>query len=156
MTYNFDPERWYDNETAALAAARRAGRLTVSQYARSMEALEQRYEALVARLDGTYQLPADPPPTVGGPLDVQVDCYAGYRGEETPRCFRLGPRRVEIRDLLDRWLAPDHRYFKVLGDDGGTYILRHDPANDRWEMTFFHQPIATPDGWKGTSHEPMA
>lgn len=68
---------------------------------------------------------------------IPVECYAGHRGEETPRCLFLGDRRVEVLAIADRWLAPDHRYFKVEGDDGGTYILRHDVASGRWEMTMF-------------------
>ncbi len=71
------------------------------------------------------------------PLSLAVECYAGYRGEETPRRFVLGGRPVAVAELLDAWLAPDHRYFKVRGDDGDTYILRHDPAADRWELTQF-------------------
>ena len=43
---------------------------------------------------------------------VDVECCAGYRGEETARRFRLGKRHVEIAGVIDRWLAPDHRYFK--------------------------------------------
>jgi hypothetical protein len=70
-------------------------------------------------------------------MRVRVDCYAGHRGEETPRRFWLGRRQVEIVHVLDRWLAPDHRYFKIIGDDQGLYILRHDPQNDLWEMIFF-------------------
>ncbi len=70
-------------------------------------------------------------------LTIQVECYAGYRGEETPRRFFLGGRKVEVKEILDRWLAPDHRYFKVRGDDGNDYILRHDAATDRWELTMF-------------------
>jgi hypothetical protein len=31
----------------------------------------------------------------------------------------------------------EHRYFKVRGDDTGTYILRHDARADRWELTLF-------------------
>ncbi len=69
--------------------------------------------------------------------DIQVACYCGYRGEETPRRFRLGDRPLEVLEILDRWLAPDHRYFKVRADDGGTYILRHDPVSGHWELTFF-------------------
>ena len=42
-----------------------------------------------------------------------------------------------MKEVIDRWLAPTHRYFKVLGDDGGTYILRHDMNDNRWEMTLF-------------------
>jgi len=73
---------------------------------------------------------------------LHVECYAGYRGEETPRCFFLGTRRVEVRAVLDRWLAPDHRYFKVRGDDGCLYLLRHDPARGHWELTLFEGSAA--------------
>jgi dihydrofolate reductase len=72
-------------------------------------------------------------------FEVKVDCYSGYRGEETPRRFRLGSRRVEVQEVLDRWLAPDHRYFKVRGDDRAIYILRHDVEHDRWQVTLFSQ-----------------
>ncbi|MCP4205350.1 MAG: hypothetical protein GY769_25850 [bacterium] len=65
---------------------------------------------------------------------IRVQCYAGYRGEETPRRFVEGDRRVEVIEVVDTWLAPDHRYFKVVGDDGFTYLLRHDVARDRWRL----------------------
>jgi len=68
---------------------------------------------------------------------VAVECYAGYRGEETPRRFTLGGRRVEVVEILDRWLDPDDRYFKLRGDDGDLYILRHDAESDAWEMTLY-------------------
>ena len=71
--------------------------------------------------------------------DIRVSCYSGYRGEQTPRRFWLGQRCVEVCLVVDSWLAPDHRYFKVQGDDGGRYILRHDPNADRWELAFFDQ-----------------
>jgi hypothetical protein len=74
------------------------------------------------------------------PLTVHVECYAGYRGEETPRRFHLAGGTIEVHEVLDRWLAPDHRYFKVRGRDRATYILRHDPGQDRWELTSFHGP----------------
>lgn len=70
-------------------------------------------------------------------LAVRVECYAGFRGEETPRCFYFGERRIEVVDILDRWLAPDNRYFKLRGDDGGVYILRQDVTEQRWELTLF-------------------
>jgi hypothetical protein len=81
-------------------------------------------------------------------MEIQVQCHAGYRGEETPRAFWIGDRRVAVVTVRDRWLAPDHRYFKVAGDDAGVYILRHDPALDRWEMTMFQAgaPVAAGDG----------
>jgi hypothetical protein len=68
---------------------------------------------------------------------ITVDCYAGYRGEETPRSFLLRERKIEVAEVLDRWLAPDHRYFKVRGDDGSIYIIRHDVIRDQWQLTLF-------------------
>ena len=73
-------------------------------------------------------------------MKVSVTCYSGFRGEETPRQFRLGRNRIRVEDVLDRWLCPDHRYFKVLGDDGALYILRHDTSSGQWELTFFKDP----------------
>ena len=77
-------------------------------------------------------------------LTVRVDCYAGYKGEETPRRFYLGERVVEIVEVSDRWLAPAYAYFKVRSDDGDTYILRHGVGSGRWELTMFerHSPPA--------------
>lgn len=72
-------------------------------------------------------------------LPVRVECYAGYRGEETPRRFSIGDRDVQVTEVLDRWLSPDHRYFKLKGDDGDLYILRHDTAAGRWELTLFRR-----------------
>jgi hypothetical protein len=72
-------------------------------------------------------------------MGIEVTCYAGYRGEETPRELRLGQRLVVVQSVLDRWLAPDHRYFKVKGDDDGIYIIRHDPHRAHWELIFFDQ-----------------
>jgi hypothetical protein len=72
-------------------------------------------------------------------LSIRVECYAGQRGEEEPRRFWLGTTPVDVAEVLDRWLAPDHRYFKVRGNDGGTYILRHDAVGDHWELTMFER-----------------
>jgi hypothetical protein len=72
-------------------------------------------------------------------LAIRVECYAGQRAEEEPRRFWLGTTPVGVAEVLDRWLAPDHRYFKVRGDDGGIYILRHDAVGDRWELTMFER-----------------
>ena len=69
------------------------------------------------------------------PLATTVECYAGYRGEETPRRFRFGERQVDIVDVVSRWLTPDHRYFKVKDAQSDLYILREDVSSGRWELT---------------------
>ena len=70
-------------------------------------------------------------------MRIRTQCYAGYRGEETPRSFALGDRQVEVVEVVDRWRGPDHRYFKVRGDDHAVYILRHDAESDGWELTLY-------------------
>jgi hypothetical protein len=80
---------------------------------------------------------------------VKVECYAGHRGEETPRRVSFDGRTVALVELLDCWLAPDHRYFKMRTEDGATYILRHDAASGRWELTLYQappRPMAEPGG----------
>jgi hypothetical protein len=42
-----------------------------------------------------------------------------------------------VAEVLDAWLAPDHRYFKVRGDDGACCILRNDVPTGRWELAMF-------------------
>ena len=77
---------------------------------------------------------------------IRVECYAGHRGEETPRRLFFDERAIEVVEVLDRWLGQDHRYFKVLGSDDATYILRHDPYAERWELTMFERKRPTPSG----------
>ena len=77
--------------------------------------------------------------------NVKVECYAGHRADEEPRAFMLGERRFEVVTILDRWLSPDHRYFKVTADDGNTYILRQNTADGAWTLQSY---------WKGTKSSP--
>ena len=67
-------------------------------------------------------------------MKINVECYAGYRGDQEPRAFRLGERRFEVVELLDRWLDPAHCYFKVRVPDGRVFILRRDGASGDWEL----------------------
>jgi hypothetical protein len=57
MTYNFDPERWYENEFSALEVLYKEGKLTDIEFNKTRSDLLQRYEEMLSRLDGTYQLP---------------------------------------------------------------------------------------------------
>ena len=72
-------------------------------------------------------------------MQITVECYAGYRGEETPRIISFRSRKVAVKKVLDRWLDPDHRYFKILGDDQGIYIIRHNMDNWVWELIFYRE-----------------
>ena len=85
-------------------------------------------------------------------MAIRVECYAGYRGEETPRRFYRGDSAVDVEEVLDRWLAPDHRYFKLRGSDGAVYILRHDCGSGDWELVFFDR---APGAGGGAAPSPL-
>ena len=44
---------------------------------------------------------------------LRVECYAGHRAETEPRRLHLGQREVAVTQIIDRWLDPRHRYFKL-------------------------------------------
>jgi hypothetical protein len=57
MTYNFDPDRWYADEYGLLEQALEQGRITPAEFEHRVEALSAKYDDMITRLDGTYQLP---------------------------------------------------------------------------------------------------
>ncbi len=57
MTYNFDAEKWYGNQKALLVARHERGDLSDAEFVIAIEDLDRRYDEMVARLDGTFQLP---------------------------------------------------------------------------------------------------
>jgi hypothetical protein len=60
MTYNFDPDRWYENQRLALDAKRDRGELTDEAYQSGLEDLERRYEQMTSRLDKPFDLSGTP------------------------------------------------------------------------------------------------
>lgn len=57
MTYNFDPDRWYADERAILDSRYKAGQMNARQYNAAVSDLDRRYDEMLTRLDGTYQIP---------------------------------------------------------------------------------------------------
>jgi hypothetical protein len=57
MTYNFDPERWYEKEYSALETLREKGLITDIEFGEQCSKILKRYEEMLSRLDGTYQIP---------------------------------------------------------------------------------------------------
>jgi hypothetical protein len=46
----------------------------------------------------------------------------------------------------DRWLSPDHRYFKLQTLEG-TYILRHDTGHGQWSLALYRaRPLEIDSG----------
>ncbi len=57
MTYNFDPDKWYERQRVLLDARRAKGELDGGQYEHELDELEKRYDDMTARLDKTFDLP---------------------------------------------------------------------------------------------------
>jgi hypothetical protein len=57
MTYNFDPELWLTMRQEALRRRAECGELSSVELDEELRRLEERYEELLDRLDGTYQIP---------------------------------------------------------------------------------------------------
>jgi hypothetical protein len=66
VTYNFDPDRWYENQRRALEAGRGRGELDDGAYQAGLDDLERRYDEMASRLDKPFGL-SDTPRTPGPP-----------------------------------------------------------------------------------------
>jgi hypothetical protein len=53
-----------------------------------------------------------------------------------PERFALSDRTVSVKEVLDRWFGNTYTYFKVLGDDDHTYILKHSRLENTWDVVF--------------------
>lgn len=75
-------------------------------------------------------------------MEVEVRCYAGFKGEERPLSIVLEGRTLEVLEVERSWReedrsAPEPRLkdcFLVRADDGDAYVLRRDLADGRWEV----------------------
>ena len=56
MTYNFDPDKWYDDEILILQTRLQQGKMTRQDYDQAVTDLDRRLADMWNRLDGTYQV----------------------------------------------------------------------------------------------------
>lgn len=57
MTYNFDPDQWYENELLVIHSKYSAGQMTKQEYDKAAEELDRKHKMMWKRLDGSYQIP---------------------------------------------------------------------------------------------------
>jgi hypothetical protein len=69
--------------------------------------------------------------------ELKVECYAGYRADQRPLRFSLGENTFEVENVEDQWYGRTAIYFRVLANDGNTYVLRHDEEGDVWTLEAF-------------------
>jgi len=70
-------------------------------------------------------------------IHIEVECCFDERGDQAPWHFSFGKREVMVVEVLDRWPAREHHYFKLRGDDEAIYLLHHDISHNVWELTLF-------------------
>ena len=59
MTYNFDPDKWYENELFLMQEKLKSSKITQSEYDAAVEILDKKLEEMWTRLDGSYQVNSD-------------------------------------------------------------------------------------------------
>ena len=71
---------------------------------------------------------------------IIVESYAGTKAEERPCRFYINKRKIEISAVEKSWLTPESRCFKVAGDDGYSYVLEYNGADDSWSLLTVNKP----------------
>ncbi len=56
VTYNFDPDKWYDDELFLIQSKLKTGEIEQNEYDEAVEILDKKLEEMWKRLDGTYQV----------------------------------------------------------------------------------------------------
>jgi len=70
-------------------------------------------------------------------VKIQVECYSGHKADERPIKFSLGNTVLFVDSIQDQWYGPSDLYFRVLADDGNTYVIRHNERTDEWTLASF-------------------
>jgi hypothetical protein len=85
-------------------------------------------------------------------MRLDVDCSNDVHGNAVPTRLGFDGRTVAVTEILDRWPGRHYSYFKIKGDDGAIYVIRHDEGRAEWELTLFQRGApsmarsASPDG----------
>ncbi len=56
MTYNFDPDQWYENEVDFFEKKYHSGAISEQKFNNILKELGTRYDDMLERLNGTYQI----------------------------------------------------------------------------------------------------
>lgn len=77
-------------------------------------------------------------------MHVEVESYAGHKGDERPVRFRLDQHAYIVEEVLDRWYGPEDAFYKVRADDGNVYILRQQTSipDGGWSLVSFRNVVA--------------
>jgi hypothetical protein len=69
---------------------------------------------------------------------IKVIAYSGYREEEIPRTILSHGERIEVIEILKRWIeerSEDRsrkRFFKITGSDRAVHLIYYDEKVMEW------------------------
>ena len=69
---------------------------------------------------------------------IEVIAYSGHRGEETPRVIVLRQKKIEVVEILRRWIEENvedrnrKRFFIFKGSDGILHKIFYDEKTMEW------------------------
>ncbi len=70
-------------------------------------------------------------------MKIKVESISDAKGQETPSRFMLGIRTIEIQAVADRWYGEQACYYRVVGSDENSYILKGPLEDGSWELVSF-------------------
>jgi hypothetical protein len=70
-------------------------------------------------------------------VKIKVESSPDAKGQESPSRFLLGSRIIEVGEVSDRWFGEQACYFRVLGSDQNSYILKGPLEDGSWELVSF-------------------
>jgi len=70
-------------------------------------------------------------------MKIKVESLADSKKQETPSRFLLSTRIIQIDAVMDRWYGEQACYYRVLGDDKNSYILKGPLEDGSWELVSF-------------------
>jgi hypothetical protein len=76
-------------------------------------------------------------------MRISVRSRAGRKGQE-PWSFCLGRCELYVSDILERCEVTGAYRFQVRVTDGRRFVIRHQPALDRWELAAVYAPRSSP------------
>ena len=70
-------------------------------------------------------------------MKIKVESFSDAKSQESPAKFLLGSREIQIEAVVDRWYGEQACYFRVLGSDENSYILKGPLEDGTWELVSF-------------------
>ena len=67
-------------------------------------------------------------------MPAPVECHSGYRYAQRPVAFAWQGERKMVEAVLDQWLTPEKRGFRVITPDQQIFELYYEVAADEWQV----------------------